>query len=230
MYTAHFIIVYVSWLCVTKAQVHYHQTNQGAGITSIVGFTPPANVDYIKFYMNAISHVPAGYFVNMSSLDGIWLQKNVISFIDDNAFSGVPTLWELRLHDNDLTVIRTLTFAGLPNLRDLELEVNHIHTIQAGAFHDLTSLSWLNLRDNALQTLSQCIFDLANPPTALNSFYIYNNPLECNSSLCWLQYINGDWMMLYSTGLTECAGPAPLTSRTWNTLTIEELGCIPSGQ
>ena len=134
------LILLTYFSCVNGAQVIYNKGYETPKLTSIVGHNPPWNVNSIYFYMNEISHVPAGYFVNMSSLGDIWLDANLISSIDDNAFSGVPTVFRIRLEENQLSVIGELTFAGLYNLINLELEKNQIHLVEPGAFHDLTCM------------------------------------------------------------------------------------------
>ena len=110
MFPALILLTYFS--CVNCVQVIYNKGYETPKLTSIVGHNPPWNVNSIYFYMNEITHIPAGYFVNMSSLGDIWLDANLISSIDDNAFSGVPHMY----------VYYT------------------IHTVVPGAFHDLTCM------------------------------------------------------------------------------------------
>ena len=121
-------------------------------------------------------------------------------------------------------------FAGLPNLSWLSIYNNQIVTIEIGSFHDNIALTILWLYNNQLETLPQCVFDPSNHPAALNNLRIYNNPLQCNSTLCWLKHSDGTWIRVYSGHLTECAGPTLLASQTWNMITTADLNCGPPGE
>ncbi len=183
MYFAHFLL-FVSCLCAINATV-YDKSNQA--ITSIVAYTPPGNAVDIRFQQNFISHVPAGYFVNLPSLNRILLNLNAITSIDDQAFTGTPSVTHIFLDNNQLTIIYELTFAGLPNLEMLSLSFNQIHTIETASFHGNTALTTLDLRDNFLETLTQQIFDASNHPTALNQLKINDNLLQCTQAICWIK-------------------------------------------
>ncbi len=229
MYSVYFIIVCVWWLCAVNAQVVYDKSSQS--ITSMVGHTPAGNTEEISFEFNSISLVPSNLFVNLPSLDKIKLRQNVISLIADGAFNGTPSVTYIDLDHNQLSTIGKLMFAGLPNLSDLVLWMNQLHSIECLGFQDNMALSRLELYDKDLDTLSPCMFDLESRPTALDHLKMFNNPLQCNESMCWL--LEGEaagWIMVDWAFMTSCAGPGPLETCKWNTLTTEDLGCPLPGE
>ncbi len=229
MYLEYFFIVCVSLLCAANAQVVYDKSSQS--ITNMVGHTPAGNTEEISFEFNSISLVPSNFFVSLPSLDKIKLRQNVISSIADGAFNGTPSVTYIDLNHNQLSTVGKLMFAGLPNLSDLVLWMNQLHSIDCLSFQDNTALSRLELYDNDLNTLSPCMFDLESLPTALDHLKMFNNPLQCNESMCWLLEAEGEgWITVDWAFMTNCAGPGPLATRKWNTLTTEEMGCPLPGE
>lgn len=177
-----------SWLClITHALITYDQKNKG--ITSTLGYSIPGNTEFIRFDVNSITHVQAGYFKNLPNLTKIHLFMNDISNIDDYAFANISTVTYISLGTNKLSVIRENMFSGLPNLSKLYLYSNLIHTIESRSFKDNTVLTLLALERNSLQSIPQCMFNPKNHPTGLNEFRIHTNPLSCTEFLCWLKQI-----------------------------------------
>ncbi len=225
MFVAH-IILALGLVIITK-QTTFDKSSQG--ITTMISYTIPAGTTWVKFPGNSISHVPANYFQNLPALNTISLRYNQISTIADYAFNGVPSVTIIELQYNQLDVIRTYMFSGLVNLRELYLYNNHIRTIESGSFRDNIALNILALQENELQNVPRCMFDPENHPAALYPLYLYNNPLKCESSLCWLKRAEGDWITLaYPTSIV-CSGPAALSGRTWYSLTEQELECDVTG-
>ena len=218
-----------SVLCVISEQTTFNKANQG--ITDITIHTIPGDTTVVQFSTNSISFVPANYFINLLSLDKIYLYRNVIANIADSAFSQVPTVTEINLSQNQLSVIREMMFSGLPNLARLRLNSNQIHTIQPGSFKDNMALTQLSFGDNSLETVSKSIFDpnnMNNHPTNLDDFYMNRNPLQCDNTICWLKQADKTWITVEYPSWTECAGPAGLAGRTWDALTEQDL-CDMSG-
>ncbi len=115
-------IFLASWLWLVTAQITYDKSYQG--ITNMSNYSIPANTERASFDGNAITHVEAGYFKDLSNLTEIELQFNDISDIEDCAFSMVPSVTLLRIAVNRLSVIRENTFTGLPNLAELRIQNN----------------------------------------------------------------------------------------------------------
>ena len=223
MYTAYFFLSL--WLCRFTAGTTFNKINQG--ITDITNHPIPAGTTQVKFQENSISRVPEGYFENLPSLDSINLYSNLISDIDDYAFVAVATVTWLNLAENKLEIIREQMFSGLTNLRVLYLQYNLVQRIEPGSFRDNTALTTLYLSYNLLQTLPESMFDLDNHPNNLqhDGLYMYNNPLVCNQSICWLKQAEQDWILLSRPDLIVCTGPGDLIGRTWDNITTHDLNC-----
>ncbi len=222
MYLGH--ITLLSVLCVISEQTTFDKSRQN--ITDITVHTIPGATTIVRFDYNSITFVPGNHFKNLSSLNDIRLNHNVITDIADAAFSKVPSVTKILLTSNLLTVIREMMFSGLPNLSMLQLNSNQIHAIEPGSFRENTALTSMTLKWNSLQSVPRYMFDLDNHPTTLR-FTMYSNPLQCDSSLCWLKQNN--WITVKYPSSTGCAGPAALASRTWDTLTEMEL-CLIQGK
>ncbi len=227
MYLAHVTLLFV--LCMISEQTTFDKSGQG--VTDITVHTIPGTTTYFRFRSNSISFVPANYFINLPSLDKIGLHYNVITDIADAAFSQVPTVTSIKLYYNQLTVIREMMFSGLPNLATLRLSRNQIYLIEPGSFKGNTVLTYLSLGDNSLETVSQSIFDPNNHPTSLYNFKMYDNPLRCDNTLCWLKQLDTTWITvnLDVVSDTGCSGPTALAGRKWDTLTEMEL-CLIQGK
>ena len=212
-----------AWLCGLTAGTLF--LKNGQGITDMTNHPIPADTTTVYLDTNSISHVPSGYFVNLSSLTGITLQGNLISEIDPHAFAAVPSVTIIILADNKLEVIRENMFSGLPNLQDLRLHNNLLHTVKPASFRDNTALTYLYMHYNALQTLPQCMFDPDNHPQSLYDLRIHGNPLSCDQQLCWLKRPENSWISFWYASSPVCAGPGGLNARTWNSITTHELHC-----
>ncbi len=194
----------------------------------MLNYSIPGNTQRFNFYDNLITHVPAGYFKNTPILVQIRIYRNEISDVDDCAFANVPSVVHIHMGNNKLSLIRKNMFRGLPNLGFLSLEDNEIHTIEDGSFKDYP-LIFLSLSENSLESIPQCMFNPQNYPTGLDgpySFYIYDNPLSCNESLCWLKQENMTGIKVDTDyQMPVCSEPGALSGRAWDTLTTEDLNC-----
>ncbi len=226
LYIAETIVVMLFHFGVITANlepVRFDKSNQG--VTNMTVHPIPINTEQVMFYDNAITCVPAGYFVNLSALDKVWLYGNQISSIDDYAFINIPTLTYMDFEDNNLEVIGRNMFAGLVNLRKLFLPHNKIHTIEAQSLKNCRALEWLAISNNLLQSIPQAMFDLLNHPCNLGRFWMENNPLSCNQSLCWLKRADWSWITVNYAHGTLCAGPDHLSGQRWDLLNIQDLQC-----
>ncbi len=100
MYITHLFIILIisSWLSVLGLGTNFQKSNQSPKITNLTKYPIPADTRNFGFNHNAISHVPANYFKNVSNLDTISLYYNLISDIDDYCFIDVPK--KQTLHDS----------------------------------------------------------------------------------------------------------------------------------
>ncbi len=219
-------VILCSVLCVISEQTTFDKVNQG--VTNITLHTIPGGTTIVWFGQNSITYIQGNYFKNLLNLREIWLPLNAITDISDSAFAQVPTVTEICLHYNELTVVREMMFSGLPNLAKLRLDYNQIHTVEALSFKDNTALTYLNLEWNSLQSVPRSVFDPTNYPTNLNDFRMRSNPLQCNSSLCWLKQLDTTWITVTYPYSTECTGPTALAGCKWDSLMEQDL-CDTSG-
>ncbi len=226
MYLAQVTLFFV--LCVISEQSYIVKNNQGITDITVHPISGASTCIYVRFDSNSITYIPINYFKNLPSLDRIYFHDNAITNIADTTFVQVPTVTVIDLRINQLTVIREMMFSGLPNLWTLRLSENQIHTIELGSFRDNTALTWLLLDDNLLQSLPRCIFGFDNHPTGLDNFNINRNPLQCGQDLCWLKQVDTTWITVKEPSNTECAGPAALAGRKWDSLSEQDL-CISPG-
>ncbi len=183
---------------------------ENMGINNLTVEHIPSNTTWCSFKKNNIKKVPSNFFVGLPSLDTVYLNINVIFEIVDGAFTGVSSLMRLQLGKNNLEIIRKYMFQGLFNLRILVLVRNQIFMIEGKSFSDLRSLRGLYLFDNNLQTISSEIFHPVNHPSGLIEFEIEDNPLFCDSSLCWL--LQSSWIAPTTPDLAQCHGPLELNT------------------
>ena len=189
----------------------------------MLDYSIPENTEKIDFNQNSITHVQAGYFKNLPNIIEIHLYSNDIDKVDEWAFVEVASVSKIDLGYNQLMVIHENMLSGLQNLAWLSLQGNGIHTIEDRSFKDLTALTFLAMHYNSLKTTPQQMFDLNHLPTGLNPFYIRNNPLSCDQSLCWLKQADTTWIRVWSPSSTQCDTPASLNGRTWDSITTADL-------
>ncbi len=95
-------------------------------------------------------------------------------------------------------------------------------------FKGNTALTDLSVAYNSLETMPECMFDPTNHPATLDEFHMDNNPLRCDQDLCWLKQVDTTWITVKYPYSPECAGPAALAGRKWDTLSEQDL-CNTSG-
>ena len=110
---------------------------------------------------------------------------------------GTPSLERLDLQGNRLTDIPRHGISHMPLLETLELSSNHLTT----------------LRDDVINTDDYSDTHGRPPRLRIN---LSNNPIECDSGLCWLVEVS-DWISITFSKNTPCG------------LNNVELGCIAGG-
>ena len=117
-------------------------------------------------------------------MEHLTLDSNGIYHIDGKSFSHLPQCNKLNLNDNKLTQIREDMFTGMYSLQKLELSHNQISHIEIGSFTKTQQLQYLYLSYNKLRTLEQDMF--YTPQQGKITIFIENNPLQCDSRICWI--------------------------------------------
>ncbi len=151
------------------------------------------------------------------------LSSNKIEFIADRSFEDMSLLTYLFISSNKLLYIGKNTLTGLKSMTNMYASGNDIHTIENMAFWEQDNLETLHLSSNNLKTLSKLAFDPNNLPTNLKELRLNSNPLECDCGLVWLKKADNSWVTVWSATTTVCTGPAELTGRTWDSLTVDEM-------
>ncbi len=157
---------------------------------------------------NRLSNVDRGTFVSTPNLSRLWLSGNSISVVRNDMWEGISLrylhlghnniqsingeMWDnikslrlLELNSNPLKYISPQMWEGLEELRELRLENISIAFIPPNTFANLPNLSRVKLEANRLQTLSANVFGSDVP--AKFQFTLGNNPLQCDSRLCWMK-------------------------------------------
>ena len=135
---------------------------------------------------NQIEVVRENTFTNLSVCEELWLGWNKIHTIEDGAWNGLDSLKQLSLRYNKIELLWPGMFSGLDNCTRLELNDNKIHTIHTRALDGLVSLTELRLYGNQLTTFPWTVFGKEHP--AQHVLWLSENPLVCNSTLCWLKH------------------------------------------
>ena len=146
----------------------------------------------LYLHNNQISEVETGSFNGLTSLDYFELQHNQITALRAGMFQGLVALAHLSLASNKINVIQDNAFFTLKKLQKLYLSNNDLGTLSIRAFNGLDSLTHLYLYENYLTTLPADTFSHLPRPLELllhlpNNDLPPNNPIECDSKLCWLK-------------------------------------------
>ena len=136
-----------------------------------------------------------------ATIKEVQLDENNIASIIDGTFSRFGQCTELSLSNNKLRSIRQGMFIGLKFLDTLDLSGNIISSIESGSFIDLYHLTTVNLDHNRLTTLKN---PFSEPSSGSILFYLSNNPLQCNNSLCWLKNAERDGRINLSKHKPTC--------------------------
>ena len=129
-----------------------------------------------------------------AAVKDVQLDGNLITDIIDEALSHLDQCKELSLSENKLSSIRYAMFKGLKSLDTLDLKDNIISSTESGSFRDLPQLTEVRLDDNQLTTLDN---PFSKPSSGYIALYLSDNPLQCDTKLCWLKDAERDgWVLL----------------------------------
>ena len=148
----------------------------------------------------------------------IWLAGNQIKSLKANTFNHTQCL-SLAIIWDVLETVEVGAFNNLTNLLNLHLHHNRLLSLPVEIFSALPSLFSLEMQNNKLESLSQGIFSFKMDEWQDTLYMsISENPLICNSSLCWLYTAEEDRSVKWSRGIwntPECTG-----LRTWSQMNL----------
>ena len=156
-------------------------------------FTGLTVLEQLSLYSNYISQpIESTIWTGLQYVQKIHLNNNYISNISAAAFSSLIWLKTLDLNNNYLTKIDGNMWLGLNSLESITVFQNGIKDLQHHSFSHLPSLKALGLANNQLSTLRPDIFNSDDYPDSNGlphrlELYLSGNPLECNTTLCWLK-------------------------------------------
>ncbi|KAI6056955.1 leucine-rich repeat, immunoglobulin-like domain and transmembrane domain-containing protein 2 [Marmota monax] len=118
----------------------------------------PQELKQVRIENSPIFELSRGPFVNMSTLEYLWLNFNNITVIHLGALEHLPELRELRLQGNKLRSVPWTAFRATPFLRVLDLKGNRIDILPELALQFLANLTYLDLSSNRLTVVSKNVF------------------------------------------------------------------------
>ncbi|XP_065775279.1 leucine-rich repeat, immunoglobulin-like domain and transmembrane domain-containing protein 2 [Muntiacus reevesi] len=118
----------------------------------------PEEFKQVRIENSPVFELPRGFFVNMSTLEYLWLNFNNVTVIHLGALEHLSELKELRLEGNKLRSVPWTAFRATPLLRVLDLKHNRIDALPELALQFLVNLTYLDLSSNRLTVVSNNVF------------------------------------------------------------------------
>ncbi|XP_076980565.1 leucine-rich repeat, immunoglobulin-like domain and transmembrane domain-containing protein 2 [Tamandua tetradactyla] len=155
----------------------------------------PEEFKQLRIGNSPLFELPRGSFINMSTLEYLWLGFNNITVIHLGALEHLSALKELRLEGNKLRSVPWTAFRATPLLRVLDLKHNRIDVLPELALRFLVNLTYLDLSSNRFTVVSKSVFlswlayrKLRQPgcgAEVLSSLVLalHNNPWVCDCRL-----------------------------------------------
>ena len=138
----------------------------------------------VTFYGNAITEIQENIFNGVTLTSYLTLSYNKIHTVHPQAFVGA-NIPRLSMDNNDLTEINTGSFTDISSLTELDVSSNKLHTLEPDIFPSGLSELKVKMHDNDLTTFPSTVFS-GSLPTKL-TLTLSDNPLVCDSSMCWLK-------------------------------------------
>ncbi|XP_012656745.1 leucine-rich repeat, immunoglobulin-like domain and transmembrane domain-containing protein 2 [Otolemur garnettii] len=183
----------------------------------------PEEFKQVRIENSPLFELPRGFFINMSTLEYLWLNFNNVTVIHLGALEHLPALRELRLEGNKLRSVPWTAFRATPQLRVLDLKHNMIDVLPELALQFLVNLTYLDLSSNRLTVVSKSVF--LNWPAyqkrrqagcgaeILSSLVValHNNPWVCDCRLRGLvQFVKSIALpVILVNSYLICQGPLP---------------------
>ncbi|XP_008065208.1 leucine-rich repeat, immunoglobulin-like domain and transmembrane domain-containing protein 2 isoform X2 [Carlito syrichta] len=155
----------------------------------------PEEFKQVRIEKSPLFELPRGSFINMSTLEYLWLNFNNITVVHLGVLEHLPELRELRLEGNKLRSVPWTAFRATPLLRVLDLKHNKIDALPELALQFLVNLTYLDLSSNRLTVVSKNVFlnwpayqkrrQLGCRSEILSSLVValHNNPWVCDCRL-----------------------------------------------
>ncbi|XP_008517305.1 leucine-rich repeat, immunoglobulin-like domain and transmembrane domain-containing protein 2 [Equus przewalskii] len=118
----------------------------------------PDEFKRVRIENSPLFELPRGSFINMSTLEYLWLNFNNVTVIHLGALERLSELKELRLEGNKLRSVPWTAFRATPLLRVLDLKHNRIEVLPELALQFLINLTYLDLSSNRLTVVSKSVF------------------------------------------------------------------------
>ncbi|KAM5236479.1 leucine-rich repeat, immunoglobulin-like domain and transmembrane domain-containing protein 2 [Ctenodactylus gundi] len=118
----------------------------------------PAEFKQVRIEKSPLFELPRESFINMTTLEYLWLNFNNVTVIHLGALDHLPGLRELRLQGNKLRSVPWTAFRATPLLRVLDLKHNRIDVLPERALQFLVHLTYLDLSSNRLTVVSRSVF------------------------------------------------------------------------
>lgn len=118
----------------------------------------PEEFKQVRIENSPLFELPQGSFINMSTLEYLWLNFNNVTVIHLGALEHLSELKELRLEGNKLRSVPWTAFRATPLLRVLDLKHNRIDVLPELALQFLVNLTYLDLSSNRLTVVSKSVF------------------------------------------------------------------------
>ncbi|XP_043333221.1 leucine-rich repeat, immunoglobulin-like domain and transmembrane domain-containing protein 2 [Cervus canadensis] len=118
----------------------------------------PEEFKQVRIENSPVFELPLGFFINMSTLEYLWLNFSNVTVIHLGALEHLSELKELRLEGNKLRSVPWTAFRATPLLRVLDLKHNRIDALPELALQFLVNLTYLDLSSNRLTVVSSNVF------------------------------------------------------------------------
>lgn len=118
----------------------------------------PEEFKQVRIENSPLFELPRGSFINMSTLEYLWLSFNNVTVIHLGALEHLSELKELRLEGNKLRSVPWTEFRATPLLRVLDLKHNRIDALPELALQFLVNLTYLDLSSNRLTVVAKSVF------------------------------------------------------------------------
>ncbi|DAA14203.1 leucine-rich repeat, immunoglobulin-like domain and transmembrane domain-containing protein 2 [Bos taurus] len=112
----------------------------------------------VRIENSPVFELPRGFFINMHTLEYLWLNFDNVTVIHPGALEHLSELKELRLEGNKLRSVPWTAFRATPLLRILDLKHNRIDALPELALQFLVNLTYLDLSSNRLTVVSKNVF------------------------------------------------------------------------
>ena len=152
---------------------------------------------------NRISQpIDSSMWKGLQFLEILLLRENYIHTISPEAFSGLIWLKTLKHGHNYLSSISPSMWVGLRFLEWLSLNDNQFTDIPHKGLSHMPELKTLYLSNNQLRTMRIDTFD--GTPNKLQ-LYLYDNPIHCDTTLCWMKEAKESGSIIFVQPSPKCA-------------------------